>query len=99
VCEAIAKGRLDFANTLTQRGFLPPWYSRHLASLQQQGATVSGAAGAAAGAGADVYGSEAVAPGGPDEYSHNSRVIKAAIAAGTCGGRGGVGEWREVVDA
>jgi hypothetical protein len=31
-----------------------------------------------------VYGSEAVAPGGPDEYSYNSRVIKAAIAAGGC---------------
>lgn len=79
--EAIAKGRIDFANTLTQRGFLPPWYSRHLAAMQQQGATVAAAA-ADADTGADVYGCEASGPGGPDEYSHNSRVIKAAIAAG-----------------
>lgn len=90
VLEAIAKGRLDFANTLSARGFLPGWYTQHLAALQHKGmsaatATASAAAAASGGGiGGDVYGPEAVCPGGPDEYSHNSRIIKAAIAAGGC---------------
>jgi len=100
VLEAIAKGRIDFAATLQQRGFLPPWYSAHLRDMQQQGAAVATAA--AADSSAAVYGVDAVSVGGPDEFSHNSRIIKAAVAAGgaAVGGRGGGGSyWTLVVSA
>lgn len=78
--EAIAKSRLDYAVTLQQRGFLPTWYIDHLQQLQRHG--VSFVVSDASGHGAEVYGTAAVAPGAPDEYSHNARVIKAAICAG-----------------
>jgi hypothetical protein len=81
VLEAIAKGRLDYAATLAARGFLPDWYVSHLRSLQQQGPAAADC-GSSSAPGADVYGGSAVAGGAPDEYSHNARIVKAAICAG-----------------
>jgi hypothetical protein len=81
VLEAIAKGRLDYAATLAGRGFLPDWYVSHLRTLQQQGPAAADC-GSSSAPGADVYGGAAVAAGAPDEYSHNARIVKAAICAG-----------------
>lgn len=81
VLEAIAKGRLDYASTLAARGFLPEWYVDHLRKLQQQGASAI-LPNESTGQGADVYGAAAVSCGAPDEYSHNARIVKAAICAG-----------------
>jgi hypothetical protein len=83
VLEAIAKGRLDYAATLAGRGFLPDWYVSHLRTLQQQGPAAADC-GSSSAPGADVYGGSAVAAGAPDEYSHNARIVKAAICAGEC---------------
>eukprot|EP00775_Hariotina_reticulata_P004412 gene4412-4665_t len=83
VLEAVAKGRLDFAVTLQQRGFLPEWYSGYLCQLQQQGSFDRSNGNRAVGtAGVDLYGADAVAVGAPDEFSHNARIVKAAICAG-----------------
>eukprot|EP00882_Tetradesmus_deserticola_P011147 GHRQ01011788.1.p1 GENE.GHRQ01011788.1~~GHRQ01011788.1.p1 ORF type:complete len:340 (+),score=172.49 GHRQ01011788.1:429-1448(+) len=81
VLEAVAKGRLDYAATLAARGFLPDWYVSHLRTMQQQGPAASDC-GSSSAPGADVYGGAAVAGGAPDEYSHNARIVKAAICAG-----------------
>lgn len=81
VLEAIAKGRLDYAATLAARGFLPDWYVSHLRTLQQRGPAAADC-GSSSAPGADVYGGSAVACGAPDEYSHNARIVKAAICAG-----------------
>ncbi|KAF8055672.1 DHX57 [Scenedesmus sp. PABB004] len=81
VLEAIAKGRLDYAATLAGRGFLPDWYVDHLRARQQGGPSRDDAA-AGAPPGAASYGRAAVARGAPDEFSHNARIVKAALAAG-----------------
>eukprot|EP00879_Flechtneria_rotunda_P019881 GHRR01020897.1.p1 GENE.GHRR01020897.1~~GHRR01020897.1.p1 ORF type:complete len:959 (+),score=404.55 GHRR01020897.1:326-3202(+) len=81
VLEAIANGRLDFASTLQQLGFLPQWYCSHLRSLQQRQQQDLSSSGKP-GAWSDVYNVATMAAGAPDEYSHNARIVKGAICAG-----------------
>jgi hypothetical protein len=95
--EAIAAGRVDFAQTLASLGFLPGWY---VAEMRASGGGRGGGGGAKGGyekgsgsvggaSAAEAYGAMASLPGGPDEFSGNSRMIKAAVCAGAAGGGGG----------
>jgi hypothetical protein len=72
--DGIAKGRTDYAATLAARGFLPPWYPQYAAQ--------AGSCGRGAGSISTERSAIAAAEGGPDEYSSNARIIKAALCAG-----------------
>jgi ATP-dependent RNA helicase DHX57 len=76
--EAIHAGRLDYAANLSSMGFLPSWYLEH---LRQEGHTsrplkVGGTTLPPSSS------SIATEPGGPDEFSWNARIVKAALVAG-----------------
>jgi len=106
--DAISAGRMDFANTLTSLGFLPPWYVAEMRSNSSYrggnggggggAAPVKGSGGVGGATAAEAYGSTATAAGAPDEFSGNSRMIKAALCAGEELGRGwgGVGRHQGV---
>jgi hypothetical protein len=90
--ETIHASRLDYAATLTSLGFLPDWYTSHLKQEAVHGPAVNAVnavngqrltrGGDDGGDQAPALDSYATEPGGPDEYSHNARVVKAALVAG-----------------
>ena len=93
---AIAAGRADYARTLTALGFLPGWYVAERAAGGGGGGAkglpgAKGSGGVGGATAAEAYGAMAAAAGGPDEFSGNSRMIKAALCAGACVWGGGVG--------